>query len=263
MKIVILLMLVLFSFSSCSSDGNIVLKKDQIWVVSKHEKPVFSFKNPERGTWRLSSAAENTSKYGSVEVNGWLPNGFNGYVINFKFNDADNFNSTYLEDIPAIKNKNYKGLLKKRLEWFTPERMKEQRRINLGGKLILFNEFTCLNTWHEQTIAPNLNGGKGFQSYQSSIYCPFVVDGVPKSFFIGIRSGINPTFYEQKAEYDRTKRQEDPEINIDTKELLTTLGDKVLSIFSDIKIYGNVSQNYDDIINKCDPTQGQQCGIYP
>lgn len=252
----------LFVLVGCASNNDVLMKENESLLVANESRQLFSINTP-KGSWYKSASVEKTKNYGFVDIRGVPPYSDIGFAINFELKLIDKWHHSIKEVIPLIKNHDSNAYLNEVKTSFTLKQQKEMGAKNYNGKVISFQGYSCVNTWFEWKVAPLANEGNGVIVFRSFVICPLVIDGELYRFEIGIDSSVRPEFYVKKAEYDRTKRPEDPEININTDELLTTLGDKVLFIFSDIKIYGNVSQNYDDLINKCDPTIGQKCGIYP
>jgi hypothetical protein len=244
----------------CSGAKNTLMPKNKDFVVENEDVPLFSFHAPE-GAWYLSSSATKTINRGFVNITGVPPNSYVGYAINFSMDSIEGSTTILKSVVPALKTQDFNPFLQRHLATYTPARLAETKWKNTGGKLIKLQGYTCKNVWFEWVLAPHLNDGKGIVEFRNFITCPLVVDGKIYMFNVSIDSAVRPEYYTQKAAYDLKRRPEDPEINLNTDELLKTLGDKVIALFSDIKFYGKVSQNYEDVIVKCDPNLGEQCAI--
>ena len=121
----------------------------------------------------------------------------------------------------------------------------------------------CKNFWSSEHIGANINspryGGQGITVYSNFIACPLVIDGAIAQFNIAIRSSIQDQLYLEKEAYDQTKKPDDPEFIIDPEAIMRELGENVVEMFSTLKFYGNISQNYEDVTVKCHPTLGDAC----
>jgi len=244
----IFLVIPIFLILGCAGTKNTLMPKNKVFVVELEGKSMFSFHSPE-GAWYLSSSVPKTIDRGFVNLTGVPPNSFVGYAINFSMTSIEGRQESLKSVVPTLKTHNFNAYLKRSMDSFTPAQQKEMNAKNYDGKVIYLQGYGCKNEWFEWKVAPQLNEGKGVPIFRNFIGCPLVVDGKIYMFNISIDSAVRPEYYTQKAEYDRTKRPEDPEINLDTDEILKTLGDKVIAMFKDIQFYGKVSQNYNDIAN--------------
>jgi hypothetical protein len=234
--------------SACVVNKPITLKKGDIYSIKPEEltSPMASFSVPD-GYWSISKVTLKTLNRGWFNIDGRPPKSPVGYSIKFSITPEKRYGEDMRE---VLKTHNFDEFVQKQLQKMTPQLLKEMDAINSGGKIIYLNQYKCRITWYQQKIAPLAYDGRGIVKFTSFMICPLVIDGEINIFSISIDSSIDPKFYGWQAEYNKNKRPEDPEVTIDTYEHLTTLGEKVLVMFNDIKIHGKVSQNYEDIADK-------------
>lgn len=257
----LIISLVVMILCGCAGSGHILMSPDKTYVVENEGKALFSLRVPDSGAWYL--VAPDTMKSGFININGSPDNSYVGYSLRFRFitnNDHPDFLSSV---IPVLKTGDYEQFLQDSLDWYTPERLIEQKKTKPGGKIIDVQGLRCKNYWSSEHIGANINsrkyGGQGITVYSSFIVCPLVIDGVITQLNISIRSSIKDQLYLEKEEYDRTKKPEDPEFIIDPVAIMKELGDNVVEIFNTLKIYGSISQSYEDVKIKCHPTLGDEC----
>lgn len=246
--------------SGCTSPKMIRMDSGIDYVIENEGKPIFSLRVPENGEWYLG--AVGTMKWGMINFQGKPDNSYVGYALNFSIKTGS-WPSFLKRVIPPLKTGDYDGYMRDTLDRYTPERLAEEKKSNPGGKVIDVRGLQCKNFWVSEHIGPNINnpryGGQGISVYGSYIGCPLVIDGVIYEFEVGIRSSILDKLYLEKEEYDRTKKPEDPEFIIDPEAIMRDLGESVVEMFSTLKIYGNISQSYEDVAMKCHPTLGDEC----
>jgi hypothetical protein len=248
MKIIFFL-LTITVLSGCAVNKATSMKQGASYKIQHDGKWMVSFVVPE-GNWLLNPSSVKTQKDGWINMRGEPPKSPIRYGIKFSIKALEKYPDSLSEAVCILKSQEFDSYLKRDLDGFTPQLQKEMNVINSGGKLIYVNELKCKNTWYQQKIAPLANNGQGITQLHSDIACPIIIDGSVYRFEFSITSSIPPKIYELQAEYNKNKRPEEQEMTIDTYKHLTTLGEQVLEMFSDIKFNGKVSQNYDDIVNK-------------
>lgn len=259
MKILIIT-LIIAMICGCAGPNSVLMRSDQTYVVENEGKPLFSLSVPDDGKWYLSTP--NTMKWGAININGKAANSYIGYALRFRLINTDN--RDFLESIiPVLKTGNYEKFLQDSLDWYTPERLAEQKKSKPGGMVMDVRGLRCKNFWVSEHIGPNISnptyGGQGISVNSSYVICPLVVDGAISQLNVSIRSSISDQLYKMKEEYDRTKKPEDPEFVIDPNAVIKDLGKNVAAMFDTLKIYGDVSQDYEDVKVKCHPTLGDKC----
>lgn len=244
----------------CAGSNRILMQPNQIYIIENDGKPLFSLGPPKDGKWYISTA--ETMKWGTVNIKGAPDNPYLGYALNFSIKTSSH--SLFLKRvIPPLKTGDYEGYMRDTLDRYTPERLAEEKKSNPGGKVIDIRGLQCKNFWVSEHIGPNINnpryGGQGISVYSSYIGCPLVIDGVIYEFEVSIRSSILDKLYLEKEAYDQNKKPDDPEFIIDPEAIMRELGENVVKMFSTLKIYGNISQSYEDVTIKCHPTLGDEC----
>lgn len=245
----------------CAGSNRIFMQPNQIYIIENDGKPLFSLGPPKDGKWYISSA--ETMKWGTVNIKGAPDNPYLGYALRFGF-ITNNAHPKFLSSvIPVLKTGDYEKFLRDSLDFYTPEVLAEQKKSNPGGKVIDIRGIRCKNFWVSEHIGPNINnpryGGQGISVHSNYIICPLVIDGVINQFNVSIRSSILDKLYLEKEAYDQNKKPDDPEFIIDPEAIMRELGENVVKMFSTLKIYGNISQSYEDVTIKCHPTLGDEC----
>lgn len=244
----------------CTSSNRILMQPNQIYIIENNGKPLFSLGPPKDGEWYISTA--ETMKWGNVNIKGSPDNAYVGYALNFSIKTGS-WPSFLNRVIPPLKDGDYEAYMRATLDQYTPERLVEEKKSNPGGKVIDIRGLQCKNFWVGSRIGPAINsplyGGQGISVYSSYVGCPLVIDGVIYEFEVGIRSSIQDQLYLEKEAYDQTKKPDDPEFIIDPEAIMRELGENVVEMFSTLKFYGNISQNYEDVTVKCHPTLGDAC----
>lgn len=231
-------MFIVVAISSCANK-TVILKQGQTYAIkpASSNKVFFSFSIPQ-GNWSISKATLKTGDRGWFTIHG-APAG-SPIVYSIKFAAEEQFN--YGEDMTEVlKTQNFDKFLTDSLNEMRSERLKEMGAINGGGKIIKINSFKCKNTWYQQGVRLQSNQLSGLATYTSHTTCPLVVDGEILIFgFTAFGSIIEKYPEKQSSGGGKSDRLSD-------KQMLATLSDQVLAIFKDIKFYGIVSQNYNDI----------------
>lgn len=245
----------------CTSSNRILMQPNKIYIIENEGKPLFSFKVPS-GEWYMSQSGLETMNRGFININGRPVNAYVGYALNFSIKTSSH--SLFLKRvIPPLKTGDFEGYMRDTLDRYTPERLAEEKKSNPGGKVIDIRGLQCKNFWVSEHIGPNIHnpryGGQGIAVYSSYIGCPLVIDGAIYEFEVGIRSSILDKLYLEKEAYDQNKKPDDPEFIIDPEAIMRELGENVVKMFSTLKIYGNISQSYEDVTIKCHPTLGDEC----
>jgi|GEM_PF-2703875 len=258
MRIIIFITMMLYG---CAGSGHPLMSPDKTYVVENEGKALFSLRVPESGAWYR--VAPDTVQHGFININGRPDNSYVGYALRFGFitnNEHPKFLSSV---IPVLKTGDYEKFLRDSLDFYTPEVLAEQKKSNPGGKVIDIRGIRCKNFWVSEHIGPNIHnpryGGQGISVHSNYIICPLVIDGVINQFNVSIRSSILDKLYLEKEAYDQNKKPDDPEFIIDPEAIMRELGENVVEMFSTLKIYGNISQSYEDVTIKCHPTLGDEC----
>lgn len=244
----------------CAGSGHPLMSPDKTYVVQNEGKALFSLRVPESGAWY--HVAPDTVQHGFININGRPDNSYMGYSLRFIIKTSSL--PLFLKRvIPPLKTGDFEGYMRDTLDRYTPERLAEEKKSNPGGKVIDIRGLQCKNFWVSEHIGPNINnpryGGQGISVYSSYIGCPLVIDGVIYEFEVSIRSSILDKLYLEKEAYDQNKKADDPEFIIDPEAIMRELGENVVEMFSTLKIYGNISQSYEDVTIKCHPTLGDEC----
>lgn len=260
MKTLIISFLVVM-LCSCAKSNHVRMQPNQVYVIEKEGEPIFSLSPPNDGGWYISTP--ETMKWGVINVKGAPDNSYVGYALRFRIIINDDNPSFLSSVIPVLKTGDYEQFLQDSLDWYTPERLIEQKKTKPGGKVINVQGLRCKNYWSSEHIGANINnpryGGQGITVYSNFIVCPLVIDGTIAQLNISIRSSIQDQLYLEKEAYNRTKKPGDPEFIIDPDAIIQELGNDVVEMFSTLKMYGNISQSYEDVTIKCHPTLGDEC----
>lgn len=245
----------------CAGPKLVRMDPDKEYIMEHEGKPIFSLRVPESGEWYLG--AMGTMKRGVINIDGSPDNSYVGYALRFIMETGNNHPKFLNSVIPVLKTGDYQQFLRDSLDWYTPERLLEQKKDNPGGRVMDIRGLRCKNFWVSEHIGPALDnpryGGQGIITNTNYIVCPLVIDGSITQFGVVIRSSISDQIYKLKEEYDRTKNPEDPEFIIDPVPIMQELGESVVEMFGSLKIFGNISQDYEDVTVKCHPTLGDKC----
>lgn len=240
------LALLVLLLTACSSNDVLLKKGDRFSIsVEDAKSPLVSFSIPD-GVWGVRKITLKTMTEGWFDINGQPGNSSPfGYAVQFSIAPAEKYGMNVID---VLKSQDFVAFANAVEPASSPKMLAEMQATNYGQKLIRVGSYNCKNSWYQQILAPQLNGGRGIPIFRNFIECPLVIDGRVFVFAISTNSGIRPAFIQWQAEQNKDKAPNE-QITIDTKDHLSHLGDKVLAIFGTIQFHGKVSQNYADIAN--------------
>lgn len=220
--------------SACAST-DIILKKGDFYTIKTEEstQPMVGFAVPE-GFWSISKVTLKTKDRGWFDIDGAPSRSPVGYSVNISIHKALKNYESYKVIVTDLKNKNLNGFSQLRFPWANDKNFSEMGVVNYKQKLVKLKNYNCRGVTYQQ------NGVGG--ALNLDVNCPLVIDGELYYFVISSTSRFRADFLTpETSSVDKTSA------SIDRKAFLDNLSDQVLTMFNDIKFYGNASQNYADL----------------
>lgn len=121
---------------SCAGPNLILMQPDKMYATENKGKTLFSLAAPDNGKWYLGAA--ETMQRGVINIQGAPVNSYMGYTLRFRMITHDDNPSFLRSIIPVLKTGDYERFLQDSLDWYTEERLIEQKKQSLAEKSYTF-----------------------------------------------------------------------------------------------------------------------------